>query len=984
MPVVKVAVVQVAALPAYATRRADFAREPAPPDDDVKPFLAPIRGHAKVASLAEYITAAHLNDLQLKLTHALAFAATYKVDVVVLPEYAIPKELLPFLSTLARQHGMHIVAGSHLVSVSESALAHYRQLGFKFLAEDPSNFARRAMAVVLHPDGEASYRFKTRRSKWEPELNEWTQPQGPMTISTRGGSIAMDLRICIEALGDGVAAPADLFVVVSYTPSVTPFNNLFSQLVFNETACVFANSALVGGSSLRMNMSDDADGLKALLELPAPEEAVVIAEIDTAQQFQKKQSAKLSSPGRLLARAPLLYTCARDHAVAFEHLDELRSEPNRAGEIVGRILALRQIPHHMKQNLEIIQSAVQLGTQTKDDVALLAQAVPLPPACVPFDNRCTLALQLGIRYVADLLKDNPNSQPLSDAIAQLSIAQAQHNRKSLKLSEEPPAIDLFERQPPFLDRDSEHARLKAALQRDNVAVLAGLPGAGRSSIAARVLGELVPRSPVISVNLVSETTGDRLIRQIEEALELNLQTLASLSASRKKEYSAAVMIRNGEQLVAQDRDAFVRLRDLLSGTGIAVVICSTRQLDPMEHVRVGGLDHMYAERLYAYWCEAANVSPRPDLLRSLHGHPLAIKVAARRQQDGDTSALDNLRFLKQLRTELLQILFSGLKLSESEQETLRTLTLFRRPVPEELLSEFDDVDLLYLDSLEDRFLVERSADGVYVYPFVREVLREAPPGNSGRIAAIHKRAGEWFEAKLQRSKGLQRYEAREEAMYHYMAAGTLDKARKLGTDWLPEARSAAIELYKQRDYVRCLDVCEAILVQKPNSGDVLARAALCLAKQRRWTHAEDMMKKAFATRDVPPGLLIGYGETLAQSGAGSEAIRWLETICKDFPQVAYAHAALADAYFGQNEMDEAYRAAMDALNLDDENVKALCIAAKVAKSERDYERAHDFARRAMAVNPLEARQTTHKIITAIRRESGGSLPAWVDPSLENA
>lgn len=263
------------------------------------------------------------------------------------------------------------------------------------------------------------------------------------------------------------------------------------------------------------------------------------------------------------------------------------------------------------------------------------------------------------------------------------------------------------------------------------------------------------------------------------------------------------------------------------------------------------------------------------------------------------------------------------------------------------------------------------------------MLRDAPPGASGRAAAIHKRAAEWFEAKLAKSTGLARYEAREEAMYHYMAAGSFDRARKLGTDWLPEARSAALDLYRQRDWHRCLEVCEAIINAKP-TGDIIGRAALCLAKQKRWALAEDMMKRALATRDVPPGLLIGYGETLAQSGANTEATSWLETICNDFPKVSYAHAALAETYFMQNRMEDAKKAAFDALDLDGDNVKALCIAARVAKSERDLERAHEYVRRAMGVSPLEARLTAHKIVSTIRREFGGKLPDWVDKALENA
>lgn len=270
-------------------------------------------------------------------------------------------------------------------------------------------------------------------------------------------------------------------------------------------------------------------------------------------------------------------------------------------------------------------------------------------------------------------------------------------------------------------------------------------------------------------------------------------------------------------------------------------------------------------------------------------------------------------------------------------------------------------------------MIDRSRGKIGILPLIRDVfLERIKKVGSGRFHSV---AAQHFETLLASNDRLVRFEATEEAKYHHMASGNLQRAIDLGRGWEDDARAAVRDLYKRKEYQRCLDLCEAILNAKGPSCDILARAALCLAKKRRWHEAEVRLREAQQLGEIPEGLVLSYAETLVAAGLVSQGTQLLEAFVQVNPRHAYALAALAGANLQGKKNDTAKKYAYEALEADGNCFRALDVASRIARYERSLREAYRLGCRAMSINPLRAEQNFNKVVALIKRTHDGSIPA---------
>lgn len=261
------------------------------PSGDVPPALLEPLQH-----LQDRVRAAYVRQLRAKLETIVATSLRWKVQLLVLPEYSVPWELLPALADAAGD--MLVVAGTHAVERAGRKSGVYEGLGWP---ETPR--AGTAVAPVLYRGRLLALQPKLSAAKpergslvlgdrWQPvELDPITGPpiSGPMGVMICLDFLFRERAVHREQVGDGLDL-ARFLAVPSYTPSFTV--DEFGAKGWEEAKrygrpVLYANHASGGGTSLFV----DEERHQALDRFPERvgvlgpgEEGVLVADVDLGYQ----------------------------------------------------------------------------------------------------------------------------------------------------------------------------------------------------------------------------------------------------------------------------------------------------------------------------------------------------------------------------------------------------------------------------------------------------------------------------------------------------------------------------------------------------------------------------------------------------------------------------------------------------------------------------------------------------------------------------
>jgi len=127
---------QISFNPAYADELVSCIQEPTFPAENEKTGLFSISGLEEVGLLQQNLGEKYVAHLNRKVESVVRFASGNGVELLVLPEYSIPPETLPLCHALSEELGIALIAGSHVITLSESAQQIYRDLDLVFEAGD--------------------------------------------------------------------------------------------------------------------------------------------------------------------------------------------------------------------------------------------------------------------------------------------------------------------------------------------------------------------------------------------------------------------------------------------------------------------------------------------------------------------------------------------------------------------------------------------------------------------------------------------------------------------------------------------------------------------------------------------------------------------------------------------------------------------------------------------------------------------------------
>jgi tetratricopeptide (TPR) repeat protein/predicted amidohydrolase len=912
----RIALAQLSFNPAYVDPSGTSdVHEPVFPEDQFH-GLHKVADIPEVAALRSSIAQSYLRHISDKIKSVAEFASTHGVEVLVLPEYSVPPEVLDTCRDLASRLRLVMVAGSH--TVTQNSIEQYRSLGI------PSGTAGknvgRAICPVFDSNGGCTLFEKMTRSKWESEMVPGA-PASPVSVSLNGDSVRLQVLICLDAIQDPASGPKrqfrDSVPTVLVIPALSPDTKLFHNkalLVLASGRCaVFANAAEYGGSRLyaRAERSPSWFGTQDGTEpLPKGAEALVVADIDLAHQYEIRQSTNEFFPVRGIQVYPLIYAdesplCKR--YVEFQRLVRSRDVSDVDDRRTAREFTIadgREFPTLMQDKLRHFLDHIDAAgladgpawknwvdaavvSTTESTAALRARlcssaiaTITQPSLIARYPSKVVqltdLYAYLAKRY-AGIMIALPSSSPVPSSGA-----------KTIALAE--PSVPF---EPPFFDRETllDVSRKSIEASAKTCQVVAGMRGIGKTSFAREFLKKVVlPTWKRVWIQVTEGMSFTRLLGEIAYRLDLKVpEDLPTDDVSRadvaqnvllfvSQTPRIVVALDDFQYLLGPDRDFLdPAARDFLVQLIRAAVakrntlILTTTHLpgwpEDIRHLvdtrHVTGLDDKDSERLFSFWLrfEREDLSGPsltcPDkVLALVHGHPLAVKLAAKMWAEQPRA---DLALFKRVREAMVAYVLDQVTLAPHEEEFLRFASVFRVPVKREAFVRWkSDEALGLLDSLLGQSLLEMEGDAYQLHPLVRDHYYFV--ADILQLRPLHKIAGMYFLEQYQEARATRASvdpEIVAEAVHHLLCAGERDKVREFGL-YKHELRPVALMHYRKRSYDAALKEYRLLVELDPTDHDAHFHLSLIYANEEKWSDAEAHFGKAMQLKPGGYWVLQSY------------------------------------------------------------------------------------------------------------------------------
>jgi Flp pilus assembly protein TadD len=688
----RLALAQLSFNPAYMDESGvSYLHEPVFHGEDIN-GLHKLEGLPEVHDLRARIATTFIDHMSHKLRAVVEFAAGQGVELLVLPEYSIPPELLEECKKLSRLSNVVIVAGSHIVN--KLALAEYARLTIAKPSAD-SGLGRAACPVFL-PNGKCYLTEKIHRAKWEACLVPGL-PTAPVGLSLGQEAVQLEIFICIDAIAEPTPSRSrrgrsatTLTAMPSLTPTTDLFYNRATLLLASGRVTLFANIAEFGGSKLFAR----AERVKGWLvapdgtePIPKHSEALIIVDADISNQFEVRRSTQEHFPVRSISVVPLVYTQHSEACRQFrDFVATIEGQPSSEPDLVENIrrfvaMDYRLFPRIMQEKLlHFLEHIVSPGLADGD--AWVRWLTPVTIESTPSTDALRWDLcGKAIETIFELTRSDkyPEKTDLLTSTYKHLVTRRQELRGRLEpppsktatqtvLSEEPlsaPA-NLGSFEPPFFDRDPILSSLQAFIGSSDKAcfILAGMRGMGKTSIARQAFKKVIPPTwKRIFVSLTEGASYPRLLAELAHQSGLRLPPESSLDAPAKQIDLAQNLLLtfshtprlaiflddlqfllepNGEFIDDKTSKFISQLVQVIRTRKNKLIVITnhipkleTEIASLVEPRHLKGLEQKDSENLFSYWFrfEREDLSGQPiyfpeKLLGVLNGHPLAVKVAA--------------------------------------------------------------------------------------------------------------------------------------------------------------------------------------------------------------------------------------------------------------------------------------------------------------------------------------------------------------------
>jgi tetratricopeptide (TPR) repeat protein len=802
-------------------------------------------------------------------------------DILVLPECSVPLEALHVLKEFAVSHGLVVVAGTHTPRVDDATI--YRRLGVRQNVE--KLFAPKPPQVLPLLTRTASKLLpKQHRAPLEQTDLQCEGPGGPTTqiavekIKIGDREVRVALAICADALRQASAPiDAEVVIVVACQPDPSVFIPHLSHLRGNEVPAFLANGAF-GGSGVFANADSRTDqwfmGKPFRGQLPAGD-SYVEYRLNLSKPAPQRATVSPSRPVEVVRLMPIL--CADDRGGVIDVAARAAFEAKDAAKLEACVQELeRHAPFSSLASARWRHLIGRLQVRNVDQAVTQALAGTL---VVPGPSLEGLEVQLAeecASRLADILARSGSQHLPKEAFG--ACAQAEQALRAKAGSGASESVGAVHYARSILDRAQETEILTSFLNEGSEAmVVIGLPQVGKSAVIAKAVHDAgVNALPLwcregVSADVLYEVlmtsgrqvpVGGRPRREFDpDGLALALKPFD------------VVWLRDAQHLLLDRRWATPEIAGFMSALvavakrGEVRIIVESPAFFP-ELVRnditvrtlvVHGLPDSYATtllkrelRTHMGKGELIAKEMADKLLKAVGKHPRLLSVCAEACAKSSAELV-----VEQLErgvgevADLMAKLVRDLKLSTTEQSTLRCLAETRLPVPAAILA--DAVPIEAAPALDHSSLVERDEQGhVSLAPILRSAALKFPAERE-LLTLYHKRVSAHFaEAKateharaLTGVSGGQALVLAIEANYHAKRIGIKEPCSVTGL--LDPVAALARESLDAKDFRRTCDLLRGVVEGHPDGpwgvaklrSDVVAVYARALARNAEFKLARE-------------------------------------------------------------------------------------------------------------------------------------------------
>lgn len=390
----------------------------------------------------------------------------------------------------------------------------------------------------------------------------------------------------------------------------------------------------------------------------------------------------------------------------------------------------------------------------------------------------------------------------------------------------------------FQDRDKYFDKLETIVASGayNGVVILGLDGIGKTSFIKRANAVLFSNLNPIWIDLKVASTPVRLLSAISKPFGISID-VEEAGTNPEEVWSNKILpeiVESKKTFIVLDNLTLPGRDPLLKGkaiTSLIKTICEdlsginkpgnpniivNSQFIPeflktsfknFGQIILGDLEIKDVKRALKYHLSIASHLDYSDeqileLAKRLHGYPLAIILVANRvAEQGIELILEDQTLLHEMNIELAQDLFSGLNINDNEKEILVTLAITSQPLT------LDQLKMLFRDkwkeigNLRNKQLLDPTSENYRLHTILSDYVKSTM-ATSSEILNVHSKLASIFEKEWKSAPKYSASYAQYGSLtyYHSISAGKFKESEDIKVAFLVEAKDAAIELYRRREY----------------------------------------------------------------------------------------------------------------------------------------------------------------------------------------